>query len=356
VSGTIDGPTESTPAASVDSGVEPSAPFDTDVLVVGAGIAGLLAAHRLVGAGHRVIVVDKGRGVGGRLATRRMGEGVFDHGAQFFTSSEPAFAAEVARWEAAGVAQQWFDTRLEPDGSVVPDGHPRWRGTTGMTAIAKHLAVGLDVRTSTRLASLQVDAEGSVGSWRAITDDGRELRAGAVLLTPPIPQTLELLAAGGVTLEPEQQMELESVSYHPCLAVMALLDGPSGLPEPGALRPGAEPLDWVADNQRKGISPVPSITVHAGPATSRALWDAPDDEVIAILLDAVPGLAASPVADGVQVQRWRYARPDVGLEGFTRKISGVPTAVVAGDVFDSSRVPGAAASGWAAAELLLSLI
>ena len=338
------------------SPVDPNGTSIADVLVVGAGIAGLLAAHRLVDAGHSVIVVDKGRGVGGRLATRRMGEGVFDHGAQFFTSSEPAFAAEVARWEAAGVVEQWFDTRLEPDGSVVPDGHPRWRGSTGMTAIAKHLAIGLDVRTSTRLASLQVDTDDSGDSWRAIVDDGTELRAGAVLLTAPIPQTLDLLAAGGVMLDPTEREELESASYHPCLAVMALLDGPSGLPEPGALRPGGEPLDWVADNQRKGISPVPSLTVHAGPATSRAMWDAPDAEVIATLLGAVPGLAASPVADGVQVQRWRFARPDVGLEGFTRKISGLPPAVLAGDIFDGSRVPGAAASGWAAAELLLSLI
>lgn len=331
-------------------------PITTEVLVVGAGVAGLLAAHRLVDAGHRVIVVDKGRGVGGRLATRRMGEGVFDHGAQFFTSSDPGFAAEVARWEAAGAARMWFDTRLEADGATVPDGHPRWRGTTGMTAIAKHLAVGLDVRTATRLASLEVVSDGSSVGWRALVDDGTELRAGALVLTPPIPQTLDLLDAGHVALDPDQRAELGSVTYHPCLAVMALLDGPSGLPEPGAVRPGGEPVDWVADNQRKGISPVPAVTVHAGPATSRTLWDAPDEEVITTLLAAVPGLAAAPVAGGVQVQRWRYARPDVGLEGFTRKISGVPPAVLAGDVFDGARVPGAAASGWAAADLLLSMI
>jgi predicted NAD/FAD-dependent oxidoreductase len=327
-----------------------------DVLVVGAGIAGLLAARRLVDAGHRVIVVDKGRGVGGRLATRRMGEGVFDHGAQFFTSSEPGFAAEVARWEAAGVVERWFDTRLEPDGSIVPDGHPRWRGSTGMTAIAKHLALGLDVRTATRLAAINVDSTVAGLNWRASVDDGTDLRATALLLTAPVPQTLELLAAGGVELDPTDRADLDAVSYHPCLAVMALLDGPSGLPEPGALRPAGEPLDWVADNQRKGISPVPAITVHAGPSTSRALWDAPDNEVIGTLLAAVPGLAAAPVADGVQVQRWRYARPDVGLEGLARIFSELPPAVLAGDVFDGSRVPGAAASGWAAAELLLTSI
>jgi hypothetical protein len=112
-------------------------------------------------------------------------------------------------------------------------------------------------------------------------------------------------------------------------------------------------LDWVADNQRKGISPVPALTVHAGPSTSRDLWDAPDAEVVSALLGAVPGLAAAPVADGVQVQRWRYARPVSPSDDLARKLLGLPPVVLAGDAFAGSRVPGAAASGWAAAELLL---
>ena len=44
----------------------PTAP--SSVIVVGAGIAGLAAALRLTAAGVDVTVVDKGRGVGGRLA------------------------------------------------------------------------------------------------------------------------------------------------------------------------------------------------------------------------------------------------------------------------------------------------
>ncbi|MFW5743027.1 MAG: NAD(P)-binding protein [Spirochaetota bacterium] len=41
--------------------------------MVGAGIAGLTAARRLVDASRDVTVLDKGRGVGGRMATRRFG-------------------------------------------------------------------------------------------------------------------------------------------------------------------------------------------------------------------------------------------------------------------------------------------
>jgi predicted NAD/FAD-dependent oxidoreductase len=110
----------------------------------------------------------------------------------------------------------------------------------------------------------------------------------------------------------------------------------------------------VADNQRKGISPVPALTVHAGPQTSRQLWDASDDEVIATLLGAVPGLSAAPVEGGVQVQRWRYARPEAAHHGLAKELFGLPPAVLAGDAFAGARVPGAAASGWAAAELLLT--
>ncbi|MBD3256947.1 FAD-dependent oxidoreductase, partial [candidate division GN15 bacterium] len=42
---------------------------DTDCVVVGAGAAGLTCARRIADAGMSVLVLDKGRGVGGRMAT-----------------------------------------------------------------------------------------------------------------------------------------------------------------------------------------------------------------------------------------------------------------------------------------------
>ena len=59
------------------------------VVVVGAGISGLVCASELSQAGIDVTVVEMGRGPGGRLATRR-GSGLpFDHGTQYFTCSQP---------------------------------------------------------------------------------------------------------------------------------------------------------------------------------------------------------------------------------------------------------------------------
>ena len=60
-------------------------------IIIGAGLSGLVAAHELVKNNWEVLVLDKGRGVGGRLATRRAAEAKFDHGAQYFSTKTPDF-------------------------------------------------------------------------------------------------------------------------------------------------------------------------------------------------------------------------------------------------------------------------
>ena len=56
------------------------------IVIIGAGIAGLACARRLAEAGLAPVLLDKGRGIGGRVATRRMGDMQFDHGAQYVTA------------------------------------------------------------------------------------------------------------------------------------------------------------------------------------------------------------------------------------------------------------------------------
>ena len=63
------------------------------IAIVGAGLAGLSCAQALRAGGADVQLFDKGRGVGGRMATRRvdtpLGPATFDHGAQFLTAHDP---------------------------------------------------------------------------------------------------------------------------------------------------------------------------------------------------------------------------------------------------------------------------
>ena len=275
------------------------------VVVVGAGMAGLTAARLLSGVAE-VVVLDKGRGVGGRLATRRVGEATFDHGAQFITTHTDEFASTITQLVGSGVVAPWFSGRIGPNGVIDPDGHTRFRGAVSMNAIAKELAIGLDVRTASLVSSLVHDGK----SWTVVLADGTELQADGIVITSPVPQTLALLESGGVVLTPNDADALAAITYDPCIALMAILDGPSGLNEPGAVDPAGGPIDWIADNFLKGISAVPAVTIHATAEFSASNLDATDDEITDALF-AAAGLAANLVPGSVQIQRWRYARPSV---------------------------------------------
>ena len=315
------------------------------VVIIGAGLAGLTAARSL--ANHfEVVVLDKSRGVGGRMATRRVGEATIDHGAQFFTTHTADFAHVVAGWVAAGVAQPWFTGRIGPDGAADADGHTRFRGVPTMNAVTQHLAEGLDVRRATTVESVARRRNG----W-LVTAAEEEFHADAVLLTAPVPQSLALLAAGGVELTADDQRALERIEYEPCIALLAVLDGPTRLPPPGAVDPIDGPVDWMADNQRKGVSMAPAVTVHATADFSRQYWDADDESVIAALLSALQ-LGSAPVPNGAQVQRWRYARPITVHPVRWLEALGKPNLVFAGDAFGGAKVEGAVLSGLAAAGVL----
>ena len=208
----------------------PDMPQTTDVLIVGAGIAGLAAAADLQAAGRTVLVVDKGRGVGGRLASRRIGAATFDHGAQFMTAKHPRFAAAVTQWHKIGVVAEWH----RGGGTA----NIRWRGNPSMTAIAKHLACDLSVLLQKRIVSLRREATG----WLAELDSGETCQSNAVILTPPIPQSLALLEAGKVEVPSAIRMHLAGSHYERCLAVMAVLDAPSLISLPGGLVPPEGPI------------------------------------------------------------------------------------------------------------------
>ena len=123
---------------------------NTDVLVIGAGMAGLIAASELQRAGLRVLIIDKSRAVGGRMASRRIDGANFDHGAQFITSRNPRFATVLEQTRQNGALKEWCRGF-----SGLEDGHSRWCGIPGMSAVAKHLAAGLDLRLEMPVTGLQ---------------------------------------------------------------------------------------------------------------------------------------------------------------------------------------------------------
>lgn len=329
----------------------------SEILVVGAGVAGMTAGRALAAAGHRTVLVDKGLRPGGRLATRTVGSARFDHGAQFFTTKDPRFERQVATWRAEGVARTWFHGSPDRDAPPDPDGYPRYRAKPTMRRLAEHLASGLTLHLGTVVERIAA----ADGRWVVTTrtrggEAGPRLAADAVVLTAPVPQAVAMLDAGSVVLEPEVRRILEGVVYDPCIAVLAVPERTPALPARGAIRLPTGPIGWLTDNQVTGASPTPAVTIHATAGHSRQRFDDPDDEVGRELAELARDQLGTG-SDPVWVHRWRYSSP-VGrtpADALLDRASG-PPLVVAGDAMTGGRVEGAALSGSAAAERLVAVL
>jgi len=310
------------------------------IVVVGAGIAGLIAAQSLSKSGHDVVVVDKGRSPGGRIATRRIDDATLDHGAQFFTVRDSLFESHVSEWIASGVVTEWcrgFDTSTQRN-----DGYPRYRGVHGMTDIAKHLAQGLDVRCNTLAFSI---ARGATSKWQLKIDDGSVLDADAIIVTCPLPQAYALLVTANIEL-PESMLRTE---YDRTICLLAVLNQSSAVTKPGGLQNPDETFSFIADNAIKGISSAVALTMHANPQFSLEHWDTSTDDVQRLLLErASPWIGAATVITS-QIKKWRLATP---LTIWPERYWANDMIVLAGDAFGGPKIEGAALSGLSAANYL----
>ena len=323
-----------------------------DALIVGAGMSGLMAARTLQARGYSVKMIERGRSVGGRLATRRVGEvGLADHGAQFFTVRSEPLQDCVDRWLAQDLVYVWG--MGWSDGSVkrtAGDGHARYASRGGMNALAKHLARDLDIVINRLVTRIQYDQS----RWTLQDSAGDSYQARGLIMTPPVPESLALLTKNGVYLQEADQNALQRIRFGPCLCGIHEIEGELALPAPGAVQNFQANVYWVADNQAKGISRSALVTTHANAKFSRQNWDAPEADIIRELESAVqPHLKDGARIVRTQLKKWRYSVPLTTHADECLLAAGLPPLVFAGDAFGGrGRVEGAFLSGIAAGKSL----
>jgi predicted NAD/FAD-dependent oxidoreductase len=379
--------------------------------VIGAGISGLTAARELARAGCTVVVFERGRGPGGRASRRRAEGFAFDHGAQYFTARGEAFIEQTHRWVEAGVAAQW-QPRMATAGAgrltAKSSRTTRYVGTPGMSALARDLGAGLDIRTGTRIAAVR-PADRAVGPpWTvepagegpgagnaSRAGAGNASRAGAaagserfdaVLLACTPAQGLPLLAA-----RPAFTDRAAAVRFLPVWAAM-LGFGEDPVPGADGIFIDHPALSWAArDDSKPGRRPaggaapegagsagagatpsgaaggagLPGGTegggtgaawvLHADGQWSRGREEEPPQVVLAALVGAFEEAtgAALPTRAFEAAHRWRYARPEnpLGEGALWDAHLGIG---MCGDWCASARIEGAYESGRAAAEHIIA--
>ncbi len=310
-------------------------PRKDPVIVIGAGVAGLACARRLVDAGVAAVLLDKGRSIGGRVATRRLDGLQFDHGAQYVNAHGAGFAA---------VLQSLGDTVAGwQDGT----GRTHSVGRPGMSAIPKALGAGLNVRQNAQVASLVQDGDG----W-ALHLENNTLRAARVVVTAPAPQVAGLLGADHPLVA-----ALAPVRLAPCLALMAAVAAPA----PFITRMDADyPLSWIAQDSTKPGRPPGAATAwvaQAGDAFSQTHLEETPTEITARMLPMLCdrlGVTPDRVTHAA-AHHWRYARVTQAL-GEPFLCSPDATLYLGGDWCIGPRVEAAWTSGTAIAEDILARV
>ncbi|MGA0092730.1 MAG: NAD(P)/FAD-dependent oxidoreductase [Chthoniobacterales bacterium] len=328
-----------------------------DVIVVGAGIAGLTAARDLRRAGRSVLVLEKSRGLGGRAATRRWDHFPVDHGAQFFTARSDAFRAQAEKWLQNDVCFEWtrglhsagLHGPLPPNG----DHFPRYACHEGMAALGRSLA-GPDEASVLRERTVTALRRKDSG-WSVQTRDGTTFHSRTLVMTPPPPQSAALLE----TVSPGAAETLSQVRMSPCLALVARYDR-KDLPWRGIQAPEDTVVSWIGHDtsKRPDLHPGATIVViHAAPSFSRENFARQEAEVAGELLGVAGRIAREDLASpsAFFLQRWRYALGAGDRTGAAHLFPGEAPLVLAGDAIAGGKIEGAWESGREAARLVAEL-
>lgn len=328
-------------------------------IIVGAGISGLICAYVLKENGFGVTVIDKARGVGGRMATRRIRstgdnnrQGVYDHGAQYITVRDARFERYMKKWVSGGLVREWCRGFPSAENSSKLDGHPRYSGLYGMTTLPKHLSENLEIRLNQRVSKISSSGH----SWEVITEYGDLYSADSLVLTAPVPQSLHMIDNGKFELDEKIRKELEVISYHPCIVVLAELNGPSAIPAPGGMNLEDPVISWIADNKQKGISPdAVTLTIHTTPEFTYENWKSDDKKISDIVIHRANEYLGSEVVR-LQVHRWRYSLPVEAAENTYLVANLKPPLLFIGDAFGGGRVEGAFISGVEGTTRLINIL
>lgn len=328
--------------------------------MIGAGIAGATCARALSVSGCSVHVVDKSRGAGGRLATRRLEwldpqgrqrMARVDHGAPAFTASGADFRQFLANAFQPDALVQWRPT-LATGSRPRDDAGPLWLPQPDMPSLCRALLHDIPTTWSFAVDRLR---HGPLG-WQV--EASGTMLAGpfdAVVLALPPAQVAPLVA-------PHRRDWAQRASIalmQPCWTLMGVARRTACDLHWDVARPEQGPLAWVMRNDaRPGREPTVDEThwvAHARAGWSRQHLEQSADWVQRQMQSAMRECLGEPIEwQHVAVHRWRYAMPQPCAAAGARPCwwDGVRGLGVCGDFLGGTGVEGA----WQSANALIEAL
>ncbi|MEO1347498.1 MAG: FAD-dependent oxidoreductase [Cyanobacteria bacterium J06635_15] len=344
-----------------------------DVAIVGAGMAGLICGRSLQAAGYSVGLLEKSRGLGGRMATRRLHGTCADHGARYVAFEHGLLADLIQTLQTQNLLQLWpyRSYQLTAAGNLHRVAKRNLAiAPLGMNSLGKFLGEGLNVHRQQRVTALTQTPQ---NTWQITCEapnavDSLSCEAKALVLAIPAPQALALLTPlVTLNLIPADWVDvLRAVNYAACVTVMAGyprdrvlqldgdFDGLAGANIGWMVQGSNHPvLQWLGlDSSKRPAPPQPVVVIQSSPEFADQCIDAPDLNPSGTHLLLAAGAAlgfnlAQP--DWSQVHRWRYALVNQPLAGPYRLSVHTLPLLCCGDWCGGQSIGSALDSGIAAA-------
>ena len=263
-----------------------------DNIIIGAGLSGLMLARRLQESGSEVLIIEKSKSVGGRMATRRDGDAAFDHGAQH---------------SLVGLTKYFPEDFWKP--WVVINTETKYSVSSGINKVGKYLAQGLEVRLNEKVINLQFEDCTTV-----VLESGSSFKARRVYLACPVPQSLDLLKMANISY-PES---LNQIQYAKALVALIRLDSENEQIKNFKYAENIGNGIFSVSNQKsKGVSESLAFTVVMDPKFSERYFDSDDTGNLFLIENCFASFLQSKFNINEfdftfvrsQLKKWKYSHP-----------------------------------------------
>jgi len=321
-----------------------------DLLIVGAGLSGVSTARAARDAGATIRMFDRGRRIGGRMASRRLRDTgtafdgrVVDYGASYFTVSDPGFREVVEAMVEEGIARPWTDSfHVHNEGTMVGvrSGPVRYAAPGGLRTVVEFLARGLpEVTTQTHVEAVDVSAD-RVG----VNDESGK----ALALCMPQPQAERLLPSGTL---PDV-----GLTWEPVIAVTLVFEEKTWMDIDGVFVNDDPVLTWIADDGSRRGDGSPVLVAHVNPVFAAGHLDDPSGVLPQAIAATRRVLDIEDMPAWSWAHRWSLAKPMASMDEDYWIHSELPLGL-AGDAWAGGpRVEAAWLSGQALGAALAAIV
>lgn len=299
-----------------------------DYIIIGAGISGIQAAYDLRKNGFSIILIEKSKAVGGRMATRRVGQHKFDHGAQFIDLNYPELSQLDKDLMNESIISPWFFTEK------------KWMkaANNGMTQIPKFMAKSLDIVFQKKVVRIDTD---KTKNLFVFCEDGSKYSSKNIILSCPLPQSLKILDDSKLNYP----IALSEVSYSSAIVALFGFKGSHEIfSDYKHMTDLAEGIQSISNQHSKGVGELPAFTMIMSPNWSAEFFDLSEDELSLILREKFLhqfGVSDLPLFSEIQIKKWKFSKPIKTFDNTFFSFAPANNIHLIGDAFARGSIDGA---------------